>query len=742
MLIRRLLEHTKEAARLAPVRPAVKAGFRASLATILPALVSSALHLPGGLWLSVGGFNTSFADKGGSYRARASSMGAAALAGALSAVMGGLAGRDPTLAVLGTVLWVTACSYGGVYGAAGNIVGNTAASTFVISLALPATGLLDSLERGGFLIGGALWAMVLSLVLWPIRPYRPSRLAVARCFRAVADLVGEIGLLSTRPQDTASWQALIQRQHGRIRETLEEARSTLAAIRRGRLGERQRGEGLLVLLQVADAMFGTAVALGDVTESLVSEGAAQQARVEVERALAAASTALQELAHITQTEGPARQRPSLDWGAEGLRKLLPRAGTGEASPLLPGNAQVKALHAAQLLAQLREFTGIAVDTAARLNDDRLIPSEQTPPRGPPAKPKLSVLEPLRANLSWKSVVLRHALRVGLTTAVAVAVSTGLGNNHSYWVTITVLVIMQPYTGSTFLKGLQRVAGTVVGGILAVAVAAELHNPYAIMALVFCTAAISVAVIAVNYGLFTVFVTLTFVLLAEVGSGDWSLARVRIINTLIGGALALAGSWLLWERSEKELFPEQLAEAIRSAREYLRQWLSAYLAGRKFLDPALSEARRKMGLAAINAEASFQRLLAEPRRRIEPLEPLMTLLLYTRRFAASEIALFATQPEHPTEPVRARLERFASTAGQVLDDIANAVVQGRPPAVLPDFEAILHGGAAPAEEPGLQAANDTLLQAQLQWVVRQLTVLHGAAARRGAPSEPEPPAHPV
>lgn len=742
MLIRRLLEHTKEATRLAPVRPAMKAGFRASLATILPALVSGALQLSGGLWMSVGGFNTSFADKGGSYRARASSMGAAALAGALSAAMGGLAGGHPILAVLGTLLWVTTCSYAGVYGAAANVVGNTAATTFVISLALPATGLLDSLERGAFLIIGALWAMVLSLVLWPIRPYRPSRLAVARCFRAVADLVGEIGLLSTQPQDSASWQALIQRRHGRIRETLEEARSTLAAIRRGRMGESQRGERLLVLLQVVDATFGTGVALGDVAESLVSEGVAEPARVEVERTLAAASKALQDLAHIVQTEGRAPQLPSLDWGADGLRKLLSPASTSDTSQPLSGNAQVKALHAARLLAQLREFTRIAADTAASLNDDRPTSGEQAPPRSTPAEPRHSVLEPLRANLSRKSVVLRHALRVGLTTAVAVWVSTSLGNNHSYWVTITVLVIMQPYTGSTFLKAVQRVAGTVLGGLLAVAVATELHNPYAIMALVFCTAAISVAVIAVNYGLFTIFVTLTFVLLAEVGSGDWSLARVRVINTLIGGALALAGTWLLWERSEKELFPEQLAEAVRANREYLRQWLSAYLGGRKFLDPALSEARRKVGLATINAEASFQRLLAEPRKRTEPIEPLMTLLLYTRRFAASVIALVATQPEQPTAPVQARMERFASTAGQVLDDIANAVVQGRPPAALPDFETILHEAAASTGDTSLQATSDSLLQAQLRWVVRQLTVLHGAAARRGAPSEPEPSPRPA
>jgi hypothetical protein len=114
MLTRRLLEHAKEVARFAPVRPAVKAGLRAAIATILPVLVASIFQLSGGIWLSVGGFNTSFADRGGSYRSRASAMGAVALTGALSVFVGGLAGLHPALAIPVALFWVTACSYAGV----------------------------------------------------------------------------------------------------------------------------------------------------------------------------------------------------------------------------------------------------------------------------------------------------------------------------------------------------------------------------------------------------------------------------------------------------------------------------------------------------------------------------------------------------------------------------------------------------------------------------------------------------
>jgi uncharacterized membrane protein YccC len=726
MLTPRLLEHAKEVARFAPVRPAVKAGLRAAIATLLPVLVASVFQLSGVIWLSVGGFNTSFADRGGSYRSRASSMGAVALTGALSVFVGGLAGRHPILAIPVALFWVTACSYAGVYGATAGFVGNIAASAFVISLALPASGFLDALGRVGYLIAGACWAMVLSLVLWPIRPYRPARLALGRCFRTLSEFAGEVARLSTGA-DGAAWQALVG-LHGRMRETLEEARNTLAATRRGR-SESARGERLLILLQMADSMFEAMIALADVTESLSHGTGVRPAQAEVARALTAFSGTLQELARITETEGRVGQLPALEWGLEALRKALARDETAGGSEVIRVVDRAQALHAARLLAQLREFAELALKRAASLSDAG--PSSTgSEPRGPGlAEPRRPLLEPLRENLTWDSVVLRHALRVGVTTAIAVWLTAHSSLSHGYWVTITVLTIMLPYTGPTFLKGLQRVVGTVVGGILAAVVTAWLHDPHAIMVLVFFTVAISVAVISVNYGLYTIFLTLTFVLLAEVGSGDWSLARVRILNTLIGGALALAGTWLLWERTEKELFPEQLAAALRADREYFRQVFSAWLGEPGSLEPSLAEARRKMGLASLNAEASFQRLLSEPRRRTEPLEPLMTLLAYTRRFAAAVIALSPVHHERASERAREGLERFASSIEQVLEDLAGAVVQGRPPAPLPDLTGLMGGDAPASGEVAVLAAEDPLLRAQLERVVRQLTVLHGAASRR-------------
>ncbi|WP_244238254.1 FUSC family protein [Corallococcus terminator] len=737
MIRRQLLDHAKAVARFAPVKPAVKAGLRAALAIFVPMVVGAALKLPGELWLAIGGFNTSFVDKGGSYHARARAMGGTALAAALSAAVGSLVGLYPSLSIPLTLVWVTAWSFAGVYGAAANTTGNIAATTFVIAVALPGDGPMHALVSGAMLLAGASWAMVLSLVLWPIRPYRPARKAVAACFDAVADYAEALSRVSQGARED-SWQLLIQEQHGRIRETLEVARTTLTATRQGRV-ERGRGERLLVLLEAADAMFMGLIALAEDLESLGPPvSAVGDPRAAVVVALLDCAHTARDLVRLTEQEGRSR-RPQPEWDGRALRDALTDLDT---RGLLTRLERARLRDVARLLTELRERADVALDTACRLPGP---PVQGMPPpkRELAEEPHPSLLEPLRAHLTLDSEVLRHALRVGVTTTAAVWISSIFRPNHSYWVTITVLTIMQPYTGPTFLKALQRVLGTVVGGILAIGVSYWLQDPRMMMGLLFCTAALCVSLIPLNYGLFTVFATLTFVLLAELGSGDWTLAPVRIVNTVIGGALALAGTFFLWQRSEEERFPAQMAEALRADREFFGVLASAWRRGESPQAQALAEARRKLGLATINAETSFQRLLNEPRWSTEALEPLMTLLAFTRRFAAV-CTLLASRKSVPSTPaVHEALARFCAAMDEALEDLADAVLHGRPPRALPAFNALLGWNVPTPDAPGLALGQEApLLQSQLERLARQLSVLHGAATRRmEAPPSPVPASQP-
>ena len=256
--------------------------------------------------------------------------------------------------------------------------------------------------------------------------------------------------------------------------------------------------------------------------------------------------------------------------------------------------------------------------------------------------------------------------------------------------------------------------------LAAILAAALHAPWAIMLLTLVLATVSVSVIQLNYALFSFFLTPTFVLLAELSAGDWTLAKWRVLDTLLGGALALVGARVFLPSRERDRFPRQMADAVRALGALV---VAAMSSG------DVDEARRASGVAFNNADASFNRLLAESRGELTGTEPRMTLLLYTRRTASSLLALAATE----TPAQRATLGALGAEASGALEDLAAAIEAERTP--------------APLDPLAWEAITEPNLRLRIERIAAQLTVLHQAASRlheeqRAAPTPPRRAARPL
>jgi uncharacterized membrane protein YccC len=278
-----------------------------------------------------------------------------------------------------------------------------------------------------------------------------------------------------------------------------------------------------------------------------------------------------------------------------------------------------------------------------------------------------------------------------------------------------VIILQPSAGATTQRALQRVLGTIVGGILTAALTALFHDPLAILALAFVFSGVSVALLPLNFAVFSVFLTPTFVLLAEASAGDWHLAGVRILNTLLGGVLALAGSRLLWPTPEAERLPTHLAAAVRAMRAYFDRVVELFGDRSEQASRALRSARRDVGLAILNADESFQRLLGEHRGHPEDLAPIMTLLAYARWFTASIAALALSRHAVDAQPAET-LAPFAASMRAVLDDLAEALEQSRAPAPLPELQELQGDDVSP------------LLRGRVTRLARQLKTLHDAVER--------------
>ena len=641
--------HVRKSLEIAAVRPAFALGLLAATASIVPLVIGDATGQPIFGWMALGGWLCVIVDPGGPHVLRARAMAAFAAAALLITGLGTVASTRPALAIALLFAFAVAASLARVGGEAAGAVGTTSLILLCIALGSPAPP-EQAVPRMAMVLGGCAVSTVLALVLWPVHAYRPARLAIASCYRELAALAAKIaGLAEDREQ---AWSALVLIQPPRVRAELERARVALGAVRRARSAESARGQQLVVLFESADVLL----------RDLIMAGEALAAAHTVDASwLRAVAAALQGIADAIEDKA---EPPGIS---------LPQSFPG--APPEVEHARARLITTVQLAIRV----ATALRSGAPLEDDVLAPETQMP------------RTTVRAALAPDSALLRHAVRMAVTVSIGAAIAAWMGVSRASWVTVAVVIVLQPDSGSTVRRAVQRVLGTVVGAGVAALLVPILRSPTLIGVVLFPLSALALALRPLNYGLFTLLVTPVFLLMAEVLSGDWHLAGVRVESTLIGGGLAFAAQ-LLWPSRERDQLPQRLAALFHRLREYL----DAVLADPRS-EPA---ARRSFGLAAANADASFQRHLGEVDEPAERISAYMTLLTYARRLRNS-IAMALHSPDG------ADLRALRPALDSALEDLGAAARDRRLPGPPPPIDDNTAAGVR---------------------LARQLSVLHSAVER--------------
>jgi len=318
----------------------------------------------------------------------------------------------------------------------------------------------------------------------------------------------------------------------------------------------------------------------------------------------------------------------------------------------------------------------ALRGAARLISGKGLPDEpQATPRR--RRERLGdLLDKIRAG----RLVRVFALRLMASIGVAAVVSEVLPLQRSYWVVLTVAIVLKPDFGSVFARALQRGIGTIVGALIGTVILAIV--PYGTWLL------IPFAVLAAllpygrsrNYGLMSTFLTpLVVVLIDLLDRGGWHLAEARLIDTLLGCAVALLIGYAPWPGSWNAHVPSQLAEAISHVSRYTERALVQTSADRNRL-------RRRTYRDLSDLHAEFQRSMSEPpalSRRATVWWPALVGL----EQVMDTVTATALADEHGTPPPAPGAVRQLTG---VLDRMASSVRNGTaPPAAeeLPDDEAL-------------------------------------------------------
>ena len=205
---------------------------------------------------------------------------------------------------------------------------------------------------------------------------------------------------------------------------------------------------------------------------------------------------------------------------------------------------------------------------------------------------------LAGELEAGPVGLRFTVRLMVCIGVAGVVTEVLPVQRSYWVPLTVALVLKPDYGSVFARALQRSIGTIVGAVAGAVLLALVHGAWLLVPLGVLAALLPYGRKR-NFGLLATFLTpLVVVLIDLLSPVGWRLAEERLIDTLIGCAIALLVGFAPWPMSWYSHLPGQFALTAADVGRYLEVALAGAPAAGS--DAAGSDAA---GSAAAGSEAA-------------------------------------------------------------------------------------------------------------------------------------------
>jgi uncharacterized membrane protein YccC len=179
--------------------------------------------------------------------------------------------------------------------------------------------------------------------------------------------------------------------------------------------------------------------------------------------------------------------------------------------------------------------------------------------------------------------------------------------RSYWVALTITFVMKPDFGSVFSRALLRALGTVAGLVVAAVVLAAVPLGWWDVPVICVLGPLIPALSPRGYGYQTAAVTPVILLLSDVLNRlGTALLVPRLVDSLIGCAIALVAGYLLWPESWHTRVGDRLADAVADTARYVE-----YAFGTDVDPAARARMRRRLyrDLSAIRTE--FQRALSEP-----------------------------------------------------------------------------------------------------------------------------------
>jgi len=584
-------------------------GLRIFLGVLLPSLVFFHLNqLSIGLTLSIGAVCVSIADNQGPINHKRNGMFFCFIFVFLTSLFTGFINQYPVLIGIEIVFLCFIYSMFSVYGNRASSIGTAALLVMILSIDKDVTESNGPLVHSLYILVGGIWYMLLSLLLSQIRPYRLAQQALGECIAELSEYVSlkanfyDINCdFEDNYKKLIEQQVIIHEQQDSLRDLLFKPKLMIKeSAFAGRLL-------ILVFVDIVD-LFEQTMATHYDYQTLHKTYGKSDSLKEFKSIILKISEELKNLSYyMISNQMPQRL---IDFGSE-LERL---------KRCIDNTEEVEGINAfvlKKILINVRNMISRLDKMHSYFNQKQWSVKEL---KNEVDLSKFVSHQPidfkvLKENLSSQSSIFRHSVRVALMSLIGFLVSKLFPvGHHSYWILLTILVILKPAYSLTKQRNIERLIGTIFGALAGALILIFIKDQTAlfIFLLIFMVASYSFQ--RLNYIVSVLFMTpYILILFSFLGENNLNIAQERIIDTFIGSFIAITASYHVLPNWESYQFKDYMREVLIANYQYLQK-VSSLLSGIKMDITAYKLARKNVYVSSANLGSAFQRMLSEPKSK--------------------------------------------------------------------------------------------------------------------------------
>ena len=679
-------------------------GLRMTIGILLPALALMQFnHFDVGLTMSLGALCICTIDSPGPVAYKRNSMLVGNLFLFLVAFTTGFARLNVFTLGIEITLFSFLFSMFTVYGNRAASVGTCAllAMIFMMDKAVKPE---DVLQISITILGGGIWYMLFSLVFFGIRPYRAAQQTlaeniadIATFLRIKADFYQSGTDIDDNYRKLVSQQIKVSQHQDAVRELLFKSR---VMVRESTGPSRILVLTFVDLVDMYEQIIATHYDYSSVREKFEATGVLNEIAI----ILRGMADEVDNIAYLMLTNTRRRHTPDFDSALERLKLEIDEIRNNDQST---SNLALK-----KILINLRDLNERIKSIYNYYNSKS---SEATVKSTEDMQYSKFVAHQDYAphifsdNFSFGSAAFKHALRVSLVCLIGFITAKFIAlGHHSYWVLLTIIVILKPGYSLSKQRNYQRLIGTIAGGVIGIAVLIFLPDKTFDFVLLVVLMVGTYSFLRLNYVVSVIFMT-PYVLILFKFLGVGFVVEERILDTVIGSTIAFIASYLIFPSWEFEQIRDNLAAVIAANVNYLVK-IAKNILGKKVGTVEYKLARKDVFVKSANLSAAFERMTSEPKSKQKNIKEVHKFVVLNHILSSYIATIASAVSAKALHKLPAENLKLIKRSIAVLND-CNKKLNGE----IIDFNTPRNHTAATANQATVLTADDLLLKEQLGFI---------------------------